>query len=283
MTDAVEVTLRPVGFGAGEVTSRLVQAATAAGYRVAPTSPGTFLLARSVRPRWATAAGILTLGIGFPFFFVKRQESCRLAIDEDREGLRARLAGSLDPAALAALRAACGVTEPAPSGPVSFRPPADAAPVASRWTPPTLLDAAVDSASVDSASVDSVSVNVGAVMEDRTVRRASAAERFVLVLPDGRREPLADGVMVIGRDPTSPGAERLLAIDDRSLSRNHLRLECRAGILQAIDLGSTNGSRVVRPGGRIDELTAGLPAHLEPGVILELGERRVRIEREERP
>jgi hypothetical protein len=289
MTEAVEVTLRPIGLGAGEVTSRLVQAATTSGYRVVATSPRSFLLARSVRPRWAVVAGIATLGLGFPFFFVKRQESCALSIDDDREGLRARLAGTLDPVALQRLRAACGVVDEAPVGPVSFRPEPGTSTAAPGWTPPPLLldaDEGLGRTVLRAERPAGPGVQptspVADPSQDRTVRRGRPMPSFAVVVDDGRHVPIGPGGVVVGRSPAVSGAETALAIDDRSLSRRHLRLELAGDRVRARDLGSTNGTAIRWPDGRVEELTADTVAPVEPGCTLELGERRIRIIEEDK-
>jgi hypothetical protein len=72
-----------------------------------------------------------------------------------------------------------------------------------------------------------------------------------LVLPDGHKVPIADG-LIIGRDKTSS-----VRIRDPKASREHARVIVEASVVEIEDLGSSNGTRlngktirrrVLRPG-----------------------------------
>ncbi len=59
-----------------------------------------------------------------------------------------------------------------------------------------------------------------------------------LVLPDGHRVPIADG-LIIGRDKTSN-----VRIRDPKASREHARVIVEASVVEIEDLGSSNGTRL---------------------------------------
>jgi len=73
------------------------------------------------------------------------------------------------------------------------------------------------------------------------VSAVAAAARLVWERADGTAVefPLDREVMVVGRDETAD-----IAIDEPLVSRNHARIEQRAGQHYVLDLGSTNLTRV---------------------------------------
>ncbi len=64
-------------------------------------------------------------------------------------------------------------------------------------------------------------------------------DRFVLVLPDGRRIELNPGVFVVGRLPVCS-----LVVEDPRVSRRHCQVELVDNVVYVKDLGSTNGTYV---------------------------------------
>lgn len=83
----------------------------------------------------------------------------------------------------------------------------------------------------------------------------SGPPALVLVLPNGTAEPL-DRAILVGRKPAAPldaGSRSfgLVAVGQRNsgLSRNHLRVEPHQGGATVTDLGSTNGTVLVRASG----------------------------------
>lgn len=101
----------------------------------------------------------------------------------------------------------------------------------------------------------------------------AAARPAVLRLPDGAEAPL-EGQLVLGRNPSSAELEghRMLALEDprKMLSRSHLAIDARGARVTAMDLGSANGTTLVR-GGAATPLGARLPVILEPGDTLVIG------------
>jgi hypothetical protein len=97
-----------------------------------------------------------------------------------------------------------------------------------------------------------------------------AAVSGFLVLPDGSRVPVRDG-LVIGR--TAPSD---LIVADGKVSRRHARLHVDHGVVEIEDLGSSNGTllngkavsrRVVRDGDRIQVGTSELAFLAGPPVV----------------
>jgi DNA-binding NtrC family response regulator len=77
---------------------------------------------------------------------------------------------------------------------------------------------------------------------------------------------LALGAVSIGR-----ATDNDIAIEDASVSRNHLRLTVHETFVEAEDLGSANGSSVLRSAGAQVRLNAHERVRLEPGDLLRLG------------
>ena len=93
--------------------------------------------------------------------------------------------------------------------------------------------------------------------------------RLALLLPDGRRVPVIDAV-VIG---TAEAVD--LQVQDACMSRRHCVVEIRDGQVIVRDLSSTNGTLV--NGVRVPH------AELRPGVVLTLGMTRVRVTMDTKP
>lgn len=96
---------------------------------------------------------------------------------------------------------------------------------------------------------------------DSTRLSPVASAAWVVVLPDGRRLPVASP-LYFGRAPVStehPDA-LLVPIDDpaRSMSKTHARIALAAGELEVTDLHSTNGTKLLRNGDPVVSLTPGI-------------------------
>ncbi len=94
---------------------------------------------------------------------------------------------------------------------------------------------------------------------------------------DGSRESLARPVL-IGRAPSVPAATpsgsapRLLTIlDDKDISRSHLRVSVEGDAVVVTDLASKNGTVVTLPGGSPRKLRGGEPTVVLPGTLIDLG------------
>jgi hypothetical protein len=94
---------------------------------------------------------------------------------------------------------------------------------------------------------------------------------------DGSRESLARPVL-IGRAPAVPAATpsgsapRLITIlDDRDISRSHVRVSVEGDAVVVTDLASKNGTMVTLPGGSPRRLRGGEPTVVLPGTVIDLG------------
>ncbi|QAY62169.1 FHA domain-containing protein [Xylanimonas allomyrinae] len=109
---------------------------------------------------------------------------------------------------------------------------------------------------------------------------APGAERWVLVFDDGRVLPLKGAAVVLGRRPEAVRAGDVavaLADASRTLSKVHARLERVGDGWVLTDLGSTNGSRVAGPDGRVRAVPASTPTPV-PGRF-ELGDLGLEVRR----
>ena len=119
-------------------------------------------------------------------------------------------------------------------------------------------------------AADPLTSAVDDATHDRPVR-----VRWQLELPSGVRVPVVDG-LVVGRRPASAhgGPTAVLASDE--VSASHARFTLDGDRLLVSDLGSTNGTVVVRPDG--SEREAGTePVEVQRGDQLELGTFVVRV------
>lgn len=105
---------------------------------------------------------------------------------------------------------------------------------------------------------------------DRTalVGRDPAA-RWVLVLPDGAKHPLAADT-VLGRRPEPVPGVHAIALEDptRTVSKMHARLRFDGGAWTIEDLGSTNGVVLLQDGGGEQVIPPHTPVPAEPRMLL---------------
>ncbi len=115
-------------------------------------------------------------------------------------------------------------------------------------------------------------------------RRPAADEQIaVVVLDDGRAHSI-NGDVVLGRLPSedrrvrAASASPIVVPDvDRRVSRSHLLIRIDGWRVEAIDLGSRNGSWIMGEDGNWRRLVPGIAAPLEDGATLCLGSRHVRV------
>lgn len=97
---------------------------------------------------------------------------------------------------------------------------------------------------------------------------------------------VVEGLVLVGRRPEARQGEPVrhlvpLRSGDMSLSKTHAQLQVAAdGVLVVMDRGSTNGSILVRRGVS-RPLSAGKPATLLPGDLVQLGDRQMTVARED--
>ncbi|MGO3146149.1 MAG: FHA domain-containing protein [Leucobacter sp.] len=109
------------------------------------------------------------------------------------------------------------------------------------------------------------------------VRQVVVGEQVLLTFDTGQRVQLPLPVSLnLGRRPEPSEADDQLCIvtdPDSSVSKTHLRLECRGESVWLTDLGSTNGSAMLDETGESSPLTAGARVRLEDGSRVKLGNR----------
>ncbi|WP_394215660.1 RDD family protein [Brachybacterium vulturis] len=98
---------------------------------------------------------------------------------------------------------------------------------------------------------------------------------------DDGGERIVEKAVVIGRNPAAPGDEVLFVMKDdtRSVSKTHLRIDGTGEDVTVTDLGSTNGSSILRADGSRENLVPDSPTVLPPGAQVTLGDRTVTVER----
>lgn len=102
-----------------------------------------------------------------------------------------------------------------------------------------------------------------------------------LVFDDGTKYDLVDS-LIVGRAPRAVGeleGMAVFAIEDegRSVSKSHLVLRVREGIVSVEDLGSTNGTRITTRNGTEKVLQPGVPARALPGALIHFGTRMLLV------
>lgn len=121
------------------------------------------------------------------------------------------------------------------------------------------------------------------LMAEREAPSASASVPVAasLVIDTGETVTVGTEGAVIGRSPRTAGEDAAaspIAVPDTtmSVSKTHVALRWQDGSLVAVDLGSTNGSSVLR-GGAESELTPGVGMPLRSGDTLRFGDRHATI------
>ena len=80
-----------------------------------------------------------------------------------------------------------------------------------------------------------------------------------LFLADGRRVPVAEGILVARGDPASVASPHIVNVNTPTVSRKHAWLRVRGQNVEIVDLGSTNGTYI--EGRRLEPLR---PVEIEP-------------------
>lgn len=109
------------------------------------------------------------------------------------------------------------------------------------------------------------------------VRQVIKGEQLLLTFDTGQRLQLPLPTTInLGRKPDPTESEDQLCIvedPDSSVSKTHIRLECRGESVWLTDLGSTNGSALIDETGESSQLTAGSRVRLEDGSRVKIGNR----------
>ena len=295
-TQANEQVVDLAGWSVGQASAKLVELATAAGYSVVATAPGSYRLARTRRK----------------MLIVKQVESVTITISENRDGTRARIVGSVDsilidhlaaggnplatnvppvarpgsaasPAVQTPTSAVAPIADPPSTRtPVPVQPSVPAPPPGGLITTPSWarqpqpLDPPRVQQLPDPVPVMAVADDIDEELDARTVARSSIRSeptRPSIALPDGRVLPLTPAI-VVGRGPDvarGPLGAAPLAIADPSLSKTHAVLEADASGVWVTDLHSTNGT-ALEVGGSTARCAPGVRTPLPPGAIVRLGD-----------
>ena len=179
---------------------------------------------------------------------------------------------------------------PAPVGPPEVQDPAQG------WGPPEAVPAAENASSdltgdawdVDGHDVDeqtrmtAADDPLGDLEQTRiSPMRLPAVPKLRLTTDEGD-ERVVERAVVIGRNPAAPGEEVLFVLKDttRSVSKTHLSIDGTGDEVTVTDLGSTNGSAILREDGSRESLVPNAPTVLPAGAQVTLGDRTLSVERE---
>ena len=97
-----------------------------------------------------------------------------------------------------------------------------------------------------------------------TLQRADGTQHVITAAAVFGRNPAATGEWTGALPVALPDAEK-------SMSKTHAGVRVTAGGSSIVDLSSTNGTVVQRPGGLEEELVPGVPVSLRPGDVVLLG------------
>lgn len=122
--------------------------------------------------------------------------------------------------------------------------------------------------------------DLGDLEQTRVSVAAPRAATLRLVADDGA-ERSAQSAVVIGRNPSAGDGEVLFVVkdDSRSVSKTHLRIDGTGEDTLVTDLGSTNGSAMVREDGSRENLIPHTATVLPAGARLAIGDRTLDVER----
>ncbi|WP_203581047.1 RDD family protein [Microbacterium hibisci] len=182
---------------------------------------------------------------------------------------------------LGAALASAAMAAPAALAPTALAPTALApAPAAPAFAAPAMATAVADAASVPSPFADDVDATRIVVPPPPAQRAAlydDAPVIAVLTWDDGSRMAVY-GRTLYGRNPaTEAGAVAIPVRDETlSLSKTHFEIGGDTAGAWIVDRHSTNGTILVRDGGRIP-LVAGTRTNLRAGDVLEFGDRRATV------
>jgi uncharacterized RDD family membrane protein YckC len=135
--------------------------------------------------------------------------------------------------------------------------------------------------SVDEATRMSVAEDLGDLEATRISTAHLPPVKKVRLTTDDGAERIVDKAVVVGRNPAAPGEELLFVMRDetRSVSKTHLRVDGTGEELVVTDLGSTNGSTILREDGSRENLVPETPTVLPAGARVTLGDRTLSVER----
>lgn len=248
------------------------------GLEVREVAPGRIGVARTRRPRWALIACALTFwlgGLGLLFLLVKETEAGEITVSDAPQGcvvvVPPILRGSVTEAIEAALRGPdARRTAPAPAFPHRS---GEAADVDDHLDTRTVARQDRPQPSDPEARPDrSPEPDRKPEPEPEAPAPPASTMQLVLRFDDGRIAVAAGEQVVLGRDPSPRPSARPEVVpgDASSVSKSHL-LVVNDGLTATVeDLGSTNGSALLR-GARPVPLEPGFPVEVVDGELLVVG------------
>lgn len=168
----------------------------------------------------------------------------------------------------------------------SWEPPAPT-PAAAHGAPQELTGDAWDGGADEVDEATRMSAPEDDPLGDLEATRISPVKlppkRTLRLVTDAGTERVVDRAVVIGRNPTAPAGELLFVLQDdtRSVSKTHLLVDGTGEETTVTDLGSTNGSAIVREDGSRESLVPNSPTVLPAGARVALGDRTLSVEREQ--
>ncbi len=164
-----------------------------------------------------------------------------------------------------------------------WQAPSPAPTDAPQQVPPEQTADAWDGGDIDEQTrvVLSESEDLGDLEQTRVSAVAPRIPKVTLRADDGT-ERVVSSPVVIGRNPATGDGEVQFVLKDetRSMSKTHLRLDGTGTYITVTDLGSTNGSAIVRADGSRESLVPDTPTVLPEGASLTLGDRSMTVERD---
>ena len=235
-------------------------------YESSVVGDGVYLFSRVYRPRWATVSGwMLTIGLlgaGYWLLLIKRTESCRMWISEDRATVRVVLTGGLLPEVYERLRNAFDEIESSlrPSSDfndaerITFGANDDALPFRVFRSQPPATPPVIDLVALERGEIEQRARERDRERDRERELVATPPPANVLDLPEVRfatgEQVRVMGVVYVGRDPmhTDASGTRVewLAVADPSgtVSKTHFAMGANLGVLWVEDLFSTEGTFV---------------------------------------
>lgn len=310
---SVHESINVTGRAASEVAAMVAETLGRHGdCQAVQVAPGTSQYVRTYRPTWALVLGvlgILFLGLGVLFFFVRKTETCTITVVDGPTGALVTLSGRLRRARLEAVRATIAGDAPPPQAPAVQLPPVpplqlrtvQAAPVhslpvqlppepivLSEGTPPAVVVETPWTGRIDLSPGGAIVPAQSGVETTIAVQRRSTPtqperRRYALRFDDGAVASVLS-TLIVGRDPAATdhshaSSTQLFAVSDQplSVSKTHFLVREHDGVLWVEDLHSTNGTVVVRPNGERCPAEPGRPVVAEPGSVVVFGDRRAEV------
>lgn len=258
-------TIAAPGTGAEEARATVLRVlGERADLTVHEVAPGRIAVARTTRPRWALVACALTiwlLGLGLLFLLVRQTHAGEVTVTDGPRG--------------------CVVTAPPVIG-VAAHHELERALLGSRAREPVATDGAAIPgpdrwAPVVDGLEDPTVARSGSASEPSAPAAAEPPEQAALVLrfAHGEVRVAPGGSAVLGRDPSSDGTAIAALVPGGSdaaatVSKSHLLVTFDGATARAQDLGSTNGSTLVRDD-QVEPVPSDRPVAVVDGDELRLG------------